>query len=669
MLNKTLLTEQLKRFWAIAVLPAAVYLVAVYAPMVSNRDDWWAMRQMVDIITFGNFAMMLTMVITPVAAAFCVFSGFFNKAATTALYALPLNKTQLFATNALAGIILSLIPVVIFCAVLLFPLEFHENIDSVFHLRAHGTIGTTLGGTITFSPQGNIPEALLPGGPIEGAVLNTVPVIGGLFLRMALTTLFYFAVAYLAFSLAGHGIIALLVAGAIPFVPAALMLLVHLIGLAYVFGFSAATMQNIFTRFFVYHQPAMWSQLIRPDIYTRMQAVIIPYISYSVLTVAMLVGAYFVFRARKPERVGNSILFNPVKNVLIFLVSLAAMLALGVVFYAAGGESVFMLHVGFIIGFALGFVVAQMIAEKSLNILEKFRVLPRFIGVVAALYVSVLLFTQFGMGFYVNRVPEEVSGVSVSVSWFEDGIPHTDPEFIAATRAAHQIILDNIDEVREVPLINRSEWERSGGWGLPIRENIFIQYVLENGRNVIRQYTLPVEFVEEMGLTEFLTRREVVLASYSAFQAPQYLTEITLQFSFLEYDAERDRWETAHREDVTIEERGQMYIILELIAQGAVEGAKLQRETRREMRLNPHYFEAPPTPVSPAEFPVPVRTHPHISISFHVDRQLDQEVFSGGMVTWVTNHRFWRVPPIWGESVTRIYEQLYEWGLVEGVDR
>ncbi|MCL2200176.1 MAG: hypothetical protein FWB80_14790, partial [Defluviitaleaceae bacterium] len=397
-INKALFIEQLRRFWAIPALALVVLVVGVYMPLF-NVTDWVFSSRLNNILTMRHFLMLLVMVLTPVAAAFCTFGMFFNKKTATAFYSMPINKTQILLTNALAGIVLSLTPMLVF-SLLMLPYAGYAG-SEVFWLLFMLSIGSV----------------------------------------------FYFAVAWLAFSLAGHGFVALCLMVVIPFVPISLVWATEAIGSLFVFGFAGLFDMDTQNLIFIYHTPAVWGQLFWDGVGGFERNVLFPAISYVVISLALFVAAFFISRARQVERTGDSVIFRPVKHVLIFLFSFMGMWFIGLIFFAFGRSTANM-HVGLVVGFAISYMAAQMIAEKTFLIFGKLKYLPIYGGTAIGLYVFMLLFTQFGMGFYVNRIPStaNIYGVYVSNSFLHGGLSNeewrlmafTDAEAIESTRAAHR---------------------------------------------------------------------------------------------------------------------------------------------------------------------------------------------------------------------------------------
>ncbi|MDR0273051.1 MAG: hypothetical protein LBI27_07025 [Clostridiales bacterium] len=371
-INTALLKEHLKRFWAIPTLSALVLLLGVYAPMFGNTSSHNSALQLINIVSMGNVLMMSAIMLTPVVAVLCTFEFFFKKRAVTAFYSMPMNKDQLFATNAIAGTILSLIPIFVFCVILLLPLNFgYSDINFDLSYIRYGY------------------EHLLKYGD------NSFPLIAGLFLRLSLVTLFYFSLAWLAFSLSGHRIIGLIILVVMPFIPLAFIGLLEFIANEYAGrGHFSIISGRTFEWTAVCLYPVAWGGRIRATrIIDPSEAIMIPAIVCTTLTVAMSTGAYIISSIRKPERTGDSVMFIPVKNVLIFLFAFSFMFFGGLLFEGIW-DNIAMMHIGLIVGFTIGYAVAQMIAEKSFQIFGKLKYFPYFFGTITVLYLLMLFVTK-----------------------------------------------------------------------------------------------------------------------------------------------------------------------------------------------------------------------------------------------------------------------------------
>ena len=592
-INGALLKEQLKRFWAVPALSVLGYMLMMYLPLFSATSTFRTLRE---VFQFGvAFGYIPLIAVTPLVAAFCVYGGFFKTAAVAQMYSYPMSKSKLFITNALVGAILSVLPVFVFCV-------------------------------FAFS-------------------LNNVSIIAiADFLFIAtITSVFNFAIVSLAFSVAGHGFIAVLLAAVLPFVPTALMFGGSAVIRMYIFGYYQP--QNGFIgAFFLYHTPTFWITFLIDFPRDRLLSMYFPGMIYCALTVAMFIGAYFVFRARKPERTGDSIMFTSVKNVLVFGVALVAGIIFGVIWWLFSNGNLVIVHIGLLVGFAIGYVIAQMIAEKTFLVFEKIRFFPHFAGTAAALYVLMIVITQFGLVFFVNRIPPEnqIYGVFASHSlpptitgaeWRR--ISNSCPQAIAAVREAHGVIIGERSYLHRIPNVdptNRYAFERRGR--IYTRENLFITYVLHNGHIVTRQYSLPGTFIARTGMSEFLNSSPVVLAQFPAFTNPDLVTGVRLRFTVrTEESTNNERYEA------TVLNRAQIQEVMRIIEQSAVENAIEARENPLTRSFSSWSGDGGVGSVSVA------------SISF-THRE----------------PRVWRLgsaPNIRGEGMVHLFKLMEEWGLLE----
>ncbi|MCL1863924.1 MAG: hypothetical protein FWF78_10200 [Defluviitaleaceae bacterium] len=573
--NRALFIEQIKRFWAIPALALLWYFLVSYLPLLQWSGSPW--RRIDDIVAMRNLSVPFALVITPVLAAFCTFGFYFNKKRATAFYSFPLNKAQLFATNVLAGVVLSIIPVLVF--------------------------------SIMMMPFAGI-EAIL-------------------FLIMAsLVTVFYFAVACFAFSLAGHSFVALCLVAVVPFVPVALVGVTEMVGSMFVFGFSGLFDGNVMDLFFIYHTPAAWGALLRGG-YSFAQSAVYPVISYVLIAVGLFAAAFFIGRARRPERTGDSVIFTPIKHLLVFLFSYVGMWFVGIIFFAVGRERFTHMNIGLVIGFVISYIVAQMIAEKTFLVLNKMKYLPIFGGMAIGIYVVMLIVTQFGLGFYVNRIPSNVYGVYVSNTFLWGGLSNeewrnlafTDPDLVEATRTAHRTILDERRRLHRIPHVNMGSYRRVHEDGtVTSRENIFIKYILNNGRIVLRQYSITSDFIADTGFYEFLNAEHVILAPYSILRNPEEINRIRMTFTGGDINEPLEIVEF---------DRARIAEIVEIVSQGMVENTRYMRSIAGQSRIRD-------------ENEIRVR------LSFITTREAEGPGRLG----------FFRQPHIFGEPVERLFESL-----------
>jgi len=495
LINKPLLIEQLKRFWLIGALSFLAYLLTVIVPLLSARpsNQHFMIR---DILSMQHPMLIIAIVVVPFCVVMALNTFHFNGTSALAFYSFPITKKQLFLTNFATGAILLLLPLIVLSIFLLVPIY----APSTTHNWANN---------------------VLP--PTPGTIINTFPVVTGFFVRMAISFIFYFGVFTLAASVAGNRVISILLCMILPFIPTALLALVLGAASLYIFGVSDMHFDQLMTSTISYTNPLAWSV-------SRVSLSISYYIVYIAVAIALFGLAYVCSHSRKLERTGDSVVFIPLKNVLVFLLSIVGMIAMGA-FIMYLTNSRIGLYFGFMLGFVLAYFIAQMIAEKAFNIKHKAKTLLPYSIIILGLYTVMLIITNFGMGFYVNRIPdiENITEVSLMRQWnwqsqWEERDWVSNEEIIARTRAAHQEILDNRGYLRRVFWNDLTDNRRH-------IQRFDITYRLENGNLVRRQYRVSNGFMERHGLTALQNDPIVRLARYTLLNTPAEIDNIRLEFT------------------------------------------------------------------------------------------------------------------------------------------
>jgi len=514
-INKAMLIENIKLYWVVPALSLLAYLLFMIFPLfgADASDPWGRTRQMMDIISMQNSIMIISIIAVPAVVVLFITGQFFSKRRATALYSFPITKDQMFFTNVLSGIVLILAPLVLVGLLLFIPVRFPETItndhDRWFWSAASWT---------------QFDRWLTP-----GTLINPPLQVLALILRITIGKLFFFAVFKLAFTLAGHKVIAILLAAVMPFIAIGLYALYVVLEAFYVFGASGAG--ELFELIARYTFPMA--------AFMENNAGTFPlhlYFWFSGFAIVLFAIAFLVNRKRKAERTGDSIVFTPVKNVLIFLVSLAMALfvtAFAAVFFNMWifTSSVIIYYLGLVIGFTVGFVVGQMIAEKTLAIGHKLKTFPIFAGVAVGLYVVMLICTQFIATPIINRLPQQETVAEV---WFTHWIPAerdrggiwahrplTDPSDIQAVLDIHQETIDN------KPFIY-------GPWNQYNSHFHGITYVLHDGRQIRRRVVASWDTLEALGYHELQRQTQPVTWSWTHEQWEEY---------------DRQQWELWNEED------------------------------------------------------------------------------------------------------------------------
>lgn len=518
LINMPLLMEQLKRFWLISLALMIFYLLLGILPVyIVNEHSWMSAetlmaQNLVAILSMDNAVPIMAILASPAAAVMALYPFHFSRNAASAFYSFPVTKRQLFWTNWLAGLVLMILPLVIFCLLLLIPIHYPEPM-----IRE-------LGGGIqeTFSAV-RTHGALFPQGLAVGDTINTFPVVAGLFARMAVGMIFYFALFGLAVSLSGNRLVAVLLCGALPLIPVGGHLLMDLIGNMYVFGYTGVEARLATTAAIT--NPVGWSAAVHVGPGTSFPAheprIGLFFLAYILFTMAFITAGYIFSHARKLERTEDSVVFTGFKHVCVFLVSAFGMILTGAFMINVLRSSLSM-YIGFVIGFIIAYIAAQMIAERTFFIAEKLKGLLPYGGVMIGMYLVMFIFTNFGMGFYVDRVPQtqEIAEISLDWSGFRRATALSDPQTIARTTEIHQSILDNRAYLRNL------RWQVvSHDWRRNIHE-IPISYRLHDGSVISRRYQVSMDFMIYSGLGDLMNSAPVILAQNPIFTRPEAIEDL-----------------------------------------------------------------------------------------------------------------------------------------------
>ena len=495
MISTALLKEQLKRTWPFMLISILAYVLLFILPIylqAGGVNNFARARGMLELLSMQNPFMLAATVLIPFGIVMLSFSNLFSVQKAAAYFVFTDSKGQLFWTKVINGLILMVVPLLILSALMFIRVRYPSagyGLEYAAELFARG-----------ISP---------------GNIITTFPVIAAFFLRVTMTSIFYFALFLLAASVSGNRAIATGIAALLAVAPMLIHRLIIQIGLFYVRGYYPVDVLRTET-IVSYVHPLAWAW----NWGEASQAA--HFFIYFGIAVAMLAIACLCFTNRKVERAGETVVFRPLKSALVFVLSIAGMIALGG-YLSSVLVGRWFLYYGFVLGFALIFCVAQMKFGGSFNIVKKIKWIMPMIGVVAVLYGGMLLVTSFGMRGYTHYVPAEtrVTGVYVSI----EGRPESaddfdrDQESVAGTISLHERILDihydisrrafrdlsrdERSDIRDDRRDHRSDmrdahWESITGGGIQFSNNngehLYITYLLNNGDRVYRRYALPSAF-------------------------------------------------------------------------------------------------------------------------------------------------------------------------------
>jgi hypothetical protein len=270
-------------------------------------------------------------------------------------------------------------------------------------------------------------------------------------------------------------------------------------------------------------------------------AVLSPDAAYMFISAGLFTAAYICHRARRQERTGESIVFNGLKQVIIFLLSLTGGIIMLVMFFVIFSLSkkntlgYIPAYGGFILGFALAYYIAQMIAEKTFNVGHKTPGLIKLGAVTAVLYCMMLLYTRFDLSGYQKYVPEpkEVTGVYIGNSAYADFSPLgnadwiTDADVICSVTEAHMNIVSDLEALRKT-----TSYQFLLRWlddNVETVNIVLLYYQLNDGSIVRREYYLPIATAERLGWHLLLKNDKVILSQNPVLLYPENIRRASIR--------------------------------------------------------------------------------------------------------------------------------------------
>ena len=244
---------------------------------------------------------------------------------------------------------------------------------------------------------------------------------------------------------------------------------------------------------------------------------------YAAAGLVLSICAMLIFRKRKMECTGDVVAIPALKPVFKYAVAFGAAIGFGLLMFlifwsgtnAATANVVDLAELIFFmaVGAAIGYFGADMLNKKSVHVFK-----GNWGGFIAVVIVCIVLcalcrIDVFGVGKY---VPEASDVKSVTISGKYMDVTIKDPELVEKTVALHQSIVDDLDEIAEdaADVFIRGDYE--------YYYDACFEYTLENGRRVVRSYTLKDsrpqsrEYEELMSLDEIVDERSRRYDSFTA---------------------------------------------------------------------------------------------------------------------------------------------------------
>ncbi|MDR1029234.1 MAG: hypothetical protein LBL63_07425, partial [Clostridiales Family XIII bacterium] len=417
----------------------------------------------------------------PVIAAMMVFRYSHSPGGTTVVHALPVTKGTLFFSNWVSGLILALSPIVL-NALCLLP----------FLRPSFAHFGVSLVDMNDFFSSDQAAD------PNFGDLLLW-------FISSAVIILFIFSIATLAGVVTGNSTLHLLIAVLLNVIAPAVCLLFSAYEEEFLYGFSALGSPDTAALLHPFSHAMNSGGLSLASPIEVLNIVI-----YILAALAVSAGAFFLYRAAKTERAGESMTFRSATYVVAFLVTFVGMSAGGFLFYgmtyeATSDPAIVNLYVGALVGSIITLIIAMMVLRKTPKVFDLHTL--KVFGCYAVVGVLFLAFTTTDITGFEKRTPDpaQIEAATVTIGnanlfpymWNNAlAIGVSDQAGKETIVALHQDIVNIPEEYRDTNLPDDSVYDASSpafdpyASLLPSTSHVGFSYDLRNRSGMQREYTL-----------------------------------------------------------------------------------------------------------------------------------------------------------------------------------
>ncbi|PKM85337.1 MAG: hypothetical protein CVU86_02645 [Firmicutes bacterium HGW-Firmicutes-11] len=384
-----LIRENLRRLWAIPAIAFLVYFLSgVFPILMSYRNiDRMASYIEMSLHNLQPFYMGAHLLI-PVFTAVVLFRYLQSPGSVAVMHSLPFDRSKLFNSNFLSGLLLSCGPVIL-NGLLLFAVS----------KPAMRTFG--------YAPDGSSAEAAVN--------VFTYGEIGNWMLTSLLIIVVLYSVAVFTAIVTGNSTVHLLVSYFFIFLIPILYAVFHVYFQQYLYGFD---LSGDWVDVGLSISP--YTSVLQGAGYFNIYEILF----YLFTIVLMVVAAVVLYHKRKLERATDSLTFTFLKPVLSYIIAFLGMTLLGFYFRVLG-EGDFYMYMGFAAGTIIFFIIGQMIVQKTIRIFN-LKGLRNFLiySVIAVIFLVGLNVDATG---FERRVPDPGK---VESAEFRSGFPSSFYEYM-----------------------------------------------------------------------------------------------------------------------------------------------------------------------------------------------------------------------------------------------
>ncbi len=494
-MSRPLIWECFKMYWYIPALSFVMYFFIGIFPLLSHFSNIDTVDYYIkNSLDNANLFFVFMMCVVPVVVAMLMLGFLHNESKAFMLHAMPLSKNRIFNSYYITGWILCQLPVVVMAFIYM------------MILSKVNTVGMS-------------------------------DVFQWLLASVAMITYFY-GLSILAGSLTGTTAMNLFTAGVIMVIVPIIVKILNGYYVNFVPGYyelpdwmveTAAKSNPLFALLFRNEEMgySLW-------------------LMYLIIGICISILAKIVYRTRKLETIGNSMLSKVFEEICTYLITFVGMSAFGM-FAWSFGESKLLIVIGMAAGAIITFFVVKLVVNKGGKVINRDSM--KSLGIYACLAALFIAFTVFDITGNASRVPEvsqvesvEMRGLvtnyeAVNMAYgripeeYADMEPElTSPDTIAMITELHKYIIEN--KLYETDYTEEPEsaivYDAAGNESYIVSERITLNYHLKNGRELRRAYDIYMDEKAAELIDKILTSQEYKekskITSYVDMDKISYIT-------------------------------------------------------------------------------------------------------------------------------------------------
>lgn len=393
-ISPALIRENFKLCWYVPALAFLLYFFAGIFPIILNLSDMGSIARYVNnSLNNYNVVYPIYMAGIPLVAAMLMMSFFHKPAKALALHAQPYSRSKLFNSHVVSGWLMCIIPVVL--TALLYLVFMRETLIHTIYETASDSI-FVMGSPDTVSIN------IYTVGAVMKWLASSIGIIT-----------FFYGMYILAGSLTGNSAMHLLLSGLFFVIVPALLLIVATYCESYIEGFVSLPdwLSDVMRCF----NPLI--MMITSGMETIVTAKTT--LTYLVLGLVFIAAGGAAYRLAKLEKVGDSMIFRPVEEIITYLVVFVGMTVFGFFFQSFKSDSKAFLIIGMVTGTLITFFITKVVMARSVKIfnMKNLKSLGVYV-VIAALFTAFTVFDITGIS---KRLPKLDQVESVSCEYMFEG--------------------------------------------------------------------------------------------------------------------------------------------------------------------------------------------------------------------------------------------------------